>query len=237
VGAAASWIASADPRPVSLLALAVVVAAAGSMPQGVGAALGLLLPVAFGALFGAATGWTIGALALAAFLAREGLPRAAAVVFGLAAALDWRVLAAAPLLSLSREWTGGLAASRRLGLVAAGFAAGVAPIVLLDPSAFASALGRVSEIGPGVGLGNLLSYHGAPPPGALRLLQAASSAVAVFGLLLAGRVTPARALQVAALVTLAALWLDPAPPAVAVAVPLVLLVLSAADAAPGHRDA
>jgi hypothetical protein len=231
VGALAAWLGFPDPRAVSLVALALVVSATMTWSPSVGAGVGLLLPLAFGVVFAASSTWTLGGLVLSALFARGGMAKTAAVVFGLAAALDHRALAAAPLLAATEPVDATLRPGRRLALVACGYLALVLPVVLLDPLAFASALGRPLEIAPGLGLGNLLVYKGAAPPGAAALLKLASVAVSLFGLFLIGRLPPPSALAAAALLSLVALWLDPAPPALILALPLTLLALSAAGAA------
>jgi hypothetical protein len=225
LGALAGWLGLRDPRAASLLALVLVAWAGGRRGLPLGASLGLLLPLAFGVVFGASAVWVAGGLASSAALAGKGSLRAAALVLGATVAVDHRALAAAPLLASGKEPP---RLGRVLGLAACAYAALVLPVALLDVPAFLAALGRPLAFGPGFGLANLLLYRGVPPTAAAVLLAAGAGAAALGGVLLLARATPFAALPAAALASLAVLWLDPAPPAGALALPVALLALSAA---------
>ena len=217
-----------DPRQLSMLMLAfVVVAAASTAAQWAPwtFAVPLLLPLTLGAVFGARSLWTAGGLAVVVILARRGKAAAAAFAFGLAVGLDHGALVAAPLLALVPG--GARPVSRLAGWAAIGYAVLVLPVALLDPRAFLSALTPRLEAGPGFGVVNVLSYGGSVPPGVAAGLGAGALLVAALGLLSLVKTTPALAIPLAACLSLAALWLDPAPPAGALAVPLALLVLAA----------
>ena len=174
----------------------------------------------FAGIFGS---FAVSCLALVVILARRGRTAAAALAFGFTVALDHGALVAAPLLA-----AGGVRpASRLAGWAALGYALLVLPVALLDPPAFLSALTPRLEAGPGFGVANILFYGGSVPPGVAALLGAGTLLVAALGVLAAARTAPGAAIPLAACLSLAALWLDPAPAVGALAVPLVLLVLAA----------
>ncbi len=217
-----------DPRQLSMFMLGLVVVAAASTagrwaPWAF--AVPLLLPLALGAVFGARSLWTAGGLAVVVVLARRGRTRAAAVAFGVTVALDHTALVAAPLLALGSEHPRPV--SRLLGWAALGYAVMVLPVALLGPRAFVSAFTPRFEAGPGFGLTNILLYGGSVPRGVAILLWIGTSLVAVVGVLAVRRMAPASAIPLAACLSVAALWLHPAPAVGALAVPLVLLVLAA----------
>ena len=217
-----------DPRQCSMLMLALVVVAVAST-AGQWApwtfAVPLLLPLSLGSVFGARSLWTAGGLALVVVLARRGRSAAAALAFGLTVALDHGALVAAPLLALGPM--GARPFSRLVGGAAFGYAVLVLPVALLDSRAFLSALTPRFEAGPGFGVANVLFYGGSVPVGVAAILWAGTLLVAALGVLAVGRTAPASAIPLAACLSLAALWLDPAPAVGALALPVVLLVLAA----------
>ena len=184
-----------------------------------------LLPLALGAVFGARSLWTAGGVAVVVLLARRGRTAAAAFAFGCTVALDHGALVAAPLLALGP--VGARPFPRVAGWAVVGYAVLVLPVVLLGPGAFLGALAPRLEAGPGFGLVNLLLYGGSVRPGLVALLWVGTMLVAALGTLAAARAAPASAIPLAAGLSLAALWFDPAPAAGALALPLVLLVLAA----------
>jgi hypothetical protein len=193
------------------------------------AASGLLAPLALSALFG---GRSLGAafgLTLTAWLSSRW-PTLSRLAFGAAVALDHLALAAAPLLALGSP-TGGergrTSRARSLAVVAAGYLALVAPPFLLDPGSAMRAYGRPIEVGPGLGLVNLVSYGGELPESLPALCAWLAAILAVSGLWLGGRCRPEEASLLSVCLCLAVLWLHPAPPAGALALPVALLVLAA----------
>ena len=219
-----------DPRYGSIVALACVVAVAAgrwAAPGGLafGTGVALSMPLSFGLVFGASGLWVVGGLALTGLLGERGRGTWAAFVFGATVAVDPRALAAAPLLGLGP----GMSFGRRLGLAAMGYAVLVVPVLLLDPAAFASAFLRAPESGPGLGLVNLLLYRGSSPGGAALVLGLATAAVAALGGWWVWRSRPGDPWTVAAFLSVAWVWLEPGPPAGALAVPVALLGLAAAS--------
>ena len=229
LGALGGSLGARDPRFWSLVALFCVVGAAArrwaGAPGGLalGAGIGLLLPLSFGVVFGAGGLWVAGGLALAAAASERGRGTLAALVLGATVAIDPRALAGAPLLALDPA----LRFGRSLRLAAVGYAAVTVPVLLLDPAAFASTLAAWPEAGPGLGLVNLLFYRGAPAVGTVAWLHLAAVTVAAVGVVWLWRSPRGDAWSVSAFLSLAVLWLDPAPPAGILVVPVVLLALGA----------
>ena len=150
-------------------------------------------------------------------------------------ALDHRALLVAPFL-LARVAPG----ERRGAATRAAAAYGllVAPVVLLDPAAFAARLGTEGVPGPGLGLFNLLAYRGVEASaGALAL--AALAPLLSAGVVLWLLTRPGPPLARGAVAGLVGLVLAPAVSAEAVALPLVLLGLAAitpADGGPAEAE-
>ena len=185
-------------------------------PLVLGTALGLPVALPLAALMGAwllagqsqAWVWTAGLLA------------------GLAVAFDHRALLVAPLLLVplaghSRAW------HRALAGAASAYVVLVLPVALLDLPAFGASLFQLPIPGPGLGIFNLFIYWGAEDAAVPRALAALSPALAatLTLALLRWRAAP---LVGAGLATLAWIAVAPALSPDAVAVPILLLGLSAA---------
>ena len=222
-----------DLRLVALLALAALAAVAVLRFEGrrrrTALALALLAaPLAIGTVLGSPAALPLAAL-VGAWAAGRRWARAGALA-GVAVALDHRALLVAPFL------LAGVAPGERRGAVtraAAAYALLVAPVVLLDPAAFAARLGAAGVPGPGLGLFNLLAYRGAEASaGALALAALAPlvSAGVVFWIL----TRPGPPLARGGVAGLVGLVLAPAVSAEAVALPLVLLGLAAITPADGE---
>ncbi len=96
LGALTRGVGFPDPRFLGGLAIVVLVCASALRSPAIAPSLALLAPVALGSIFGTRAVLTAGCLALVALLAQVGRHRAAAVVFGVAVAFDFRALAGAP---------------------------------------------------------------------------------------------------------------------------------------------
>jgi glycosyl transferase family 87 len=226
LAAAAHGLGARDPRVVSLvalLALAGAVALALDGPARLAALAVALLaaPLALGSVLGSPAAVSLAALVAAWALSSAGHAGLAGALAGAAIALDHRALVAVPFAAFGqtrpRATRGALAA-------AVAYAAIVAPVALLDVSAFLARASAATSAGPGLGLANLLAYRGA------------EGVAAAFGplapLLTLGAMVwlltqPWSWLARAALATLVSLVLAPAVSANAVAVPIVLLALAA----------
>jgi hypothetical protein len=216
-----------DPRAVSLVALGLL---AGALAVGfVGrrrrAAVSLVLlvaPLALGSVLGSPVALGLAAL-VAAWVSRErGRPVAAAVLCGVAVAMDHRALLAAPFVAAAGAPRARL--PRLAGAGAAGYGLLVLPVALLDPPAFLERLWVPPVPGPGLGLVNLLAYRGAESLAVTLLPVLALLALASLVWLLGRRWAP---LARAGIASLVAIVLAPAIAADAVAVPIVLLALAA----------
>ncbi|HEX9187972.1 MAG TPA: hypothetical protein VGB87_12915, partial [Vicinamibacteria bacterium] len=209
-------------------------------------ALALLsAPMALGTVLGAPAAFSLAVLATAWVAARRGAGFAAGLAAGAAIAADHRAMLAAPFVVLAaEEWprqagrTRPLFLRRALAGGAAAYGLVVLPVALLDPAAFAAALGARAAPGPGLGLVNLLAYRGGEAsPAAFALAAIAPLLAAGLGAWLWSRPWPP--LAGAAIASLGWLVLAPAASPEAVALPLVLLGLAAIDppAEPGRASA
>ena len=222
-----------DLRLVALLALAALAAVAALRFEGrrrrTALALALLAaPLATGTVLGSPAALPLAAL-VGAWAAGRRWALAGALA-GAAVALDHRALLVAPFL-LARVAPG----ERRRAAIRAAAAYGllVAPVVLLDPAAFAARLGAEGVPGPGLGLFNLLAYRGVEASaGALAL--AALAPLLSAGVVLWLLTRPGPPLARGAVAGLVGLVLAPAVSAEAVALPLVLLGLAAITPADGE---
>ena len=228
VGVLTRGLGFPDPRCLGGLAILALVCVAALRSPAIAPSLVLLAPVALGSIFGARAVLTAGCLALVALLAQVGRHRAAAVVFGVAVAFDFRALAGAPLLALGGEPLRG----SWLRVVGTAVVAFVLPVLALDATGFLSTVGAGAPALPGFGLVNLLLYREAPGVGIALVLKLASVLAASAGawwLIRRRAAQPAQVWAIAGLFGLASLWLDPSPPAGAVSLPLLLLALGALD--------
>jgi hypothetical protein len=231
LSALARWAGWWDPRWLALLAVTGLAALCGRLVgAGSPSFLALVLlapPLAIGSVLGSLAALPLLALVAAWLLARAGHARAAGLVAGVAVALDHRSVLAAPLVvdSTPGDATG---RARALAFAALAYVVLVLPVALLDPHSFTERLG-VGKPGPGLGLFDLLAYRGADAS-ALGMALAATTpfvAVAISWLLLERGSGPP--LARAGIASLAGIVLAPAISAEAVAVPLALLGLAAAD--------
>jgi Glycosyltransferase family 87 len=228
LGAAFRGVGLGDPRWLTLIALALVVALVGlclsdpRRPDALGV-LALSLPVVLGAAFGSPV--TLAALLIcAAWLTSRAAP--AGGLLGAAAAVCGPAWAAAPFLCL-RGGRDQPAATRSV-LVA--FAAVLVvlglPAVFPDPRAFLSALSRPDDVTPGLGLANFVLYRGAEnEPFARVLFAMAPLLVAAFVAFWWRRRPVASPEASAALAVLLGLFLFPSISPDAVALPILLAAL------------
>ena len=186
----------------------------------------VLGPLALGTALGLPVAWPLAALVGAWLLAGQGRAWATGLLAGVAVAVDHRTLLLAPLLlaplaGQPRDWR------RALAGAASAYVVLVLPVAVLDLPAFGASLFRLPVPGPGLGVFNLFIYWGAEDAAVPRALAALSPALAVTLTLalLRWRVAP---LVGAGLAALAWITLAPALSPDAVAVPILLLGLSAA---------
>jgi hypothetical protein len=194
-------------RRRTALALAVL-----SGPLALGTVLGSPLALSLAALLGA---WAAG---------RRGAGLGTGVLAGGAVAFDHRALLVAPFLLLRRD--DGRSRTRTVAAALAAYLALVAPVALLDPSAFAARLGRPASPGPGLGAFNLVAYRGAEAStGSLALAAVAPLLLVGFVLWLMRRPWPTLALG--GIASLGGIVLAPAVSPEAIGVPVLLLGLAA----------
>ena len=117
---------------------------------------------------------------------------------------------------------------RRLLPALGAYASLVVPVALLDLHSFAERVLSPNAIGPGLGVFNLLSYRGLESTVPASLLAGVTPLLALVATLALARPAIPAAVR-AGLASLAALVLAPAVMPDAVAVPIVLLGLAAAD--------
>ncbi len=222
-----------DPRVMTLLALGLLLALVARLVQPAERPLALALaglapPLAIGTVFGSPTALPLVALLGSLAMARGGRAFLAGALAGAAAALDHRAWLGVPFLLSPLARGGRVPWPRVLGGVAAGYLVLVLPAVLPDAGAFAAAMRAEGGLGPGLGLANLFLYWAAPDGTfALTVFALAPlAAVLAVGGLLAPRAAPSP-LALAALAVGLGLFLSRGVSAEAVALPLVLLVLSA----------
>jgi hypothetical protein len=185
----------------------------------------LLTPLALGTVFGSSMALPLVALFGAWLATRRGPPWAAGLLAGVAIALDHRAVLLAPLLLVPltdrpRAWkAAGRAAAATYGVL-------VLPVALLDLRAFAAHLFEVPSPGPGLGVFNVFTYYGVEGSVAARALAALTPLVA---LLVTGALLRVRgsALALAGLASLAWVTVAPSLSPDTVAVPIVLMGLSA----------
>jgi hypothetical protein len=228
------WLAVAA---LGLLGLVMAVAATTGGTSGPLLGLALTLPpLALGTVMGSPWAFSLAGLVIAWGLLRQDRPSAAGVFAGVAAACD--PLAIFPALAIvlagpaevGPRWDPEPQASpwKRLLPAVAAYVAFVAPVALLDLPAFASRVLAPGAIGPGLGVFNLLSYRGLEATVPVSLLAAVVPLLAAFATLALARPALPAALR-AGLASLVAIVLAPAVMPDAVAVPIVLIGLAAAD--------
>jgi hypothetical protein len=219
-----------DVRLWGLLALALLAAlvARRGEPGNRVAATGLTLllaPLALGTVLGALVVLALLGLLGAWALARQGPPWAAGLLTGLAVAADHRAALLAPLvlLPLADRPRAGRAA---LAGGALAYGAVVLPVAVLDLPAFVARLLTLPGPGAGLGVFNLFAYSGAEASTAARTLAALTpfAALLLTAALLRRREPP---LALAGLAALAWVALAPTLSPDTVAVPILLLGLSA----------
>ena len=231
-----------DPRWLTLAALSIlglVVAVAATTGGTSGPLLGLALtlpPLALGTTLGSPWAFSLAALTISWALLRQDRPVAAGVCAGVAAACD--PLAVFPALAIvlagpaeaGPRWDPEPQVSpwKRLLPALGAYAALVLPVALLDLRSFAERVVSSHAIGPGLGVFNLLAYRGLESTVLASLLAAVAPVAAAVSTLAFARPAIPAAVR-AGLAALAALVLAPAVMPDAVAVPIVLLGLAAAD--------
>jgi hypothetical protein len=178
-------------------------------------------PLALGTVLGAPAALGLAALLLGFTASERRRDTLAAVLAGLAAAFDHRLVLAAPFVA----WRGGAPreALRPLALALAGYAALVLPVALLDVSSFLERVLASGYDGLGLGFVNVLAYRGAEALAEPLRPIALVAAVAVAAWL---TTRDWSRLARAGVASLTGLLLTPALPAEAVAAPLLLLALA-----------
>jgi hypothetical protein len=184
----------------------------------------LASPLAMGTALGSPDALPLLAVVGAWVLSVRGSVAGSGALAGLALSLDHRAALAVPFLLAA----GGRPRPRALAFAAGAYALVVVPVALVDPGAFGARLLEPRTPGPGLGLWNLLAYRGAEASAAglsLAALAPLAAAVVVLWLLRRG----GSPLVGAALASLAGISLAPALAPDAIALPLLLLALAAAD--------
>jgi hypothetical protein len=233
LAAATSFVLGPDPRGLLLIGLSLLVLAGSWIAGGEAFPLALAValpgPLALGTVFGGPGVLTLGLLAAVILAATFLQPTVAALLAGAAAAIDPWALTAAPIVVGAAARTGRGAGRRAAAAAVAGAAALVVPVVLLDPRSFTASLGLPLQIGPGFGLVDLLLYRGlAPSAGLAWVLAVLLVGTPILGAVALRHVrTEAHVVGLAALLSLAWLWLAPMASPDAVAVPIGLLALTA----------
>jgi len=122
---------------------------------------------------------------------------------------------------MSRPW-------KRMLPALGAYAVLVVPVALLDLPAFVARALAPHTVGPGLGVFNLIAYRGFDPTVLATLLAAVTPLLAVLATLALARPAIPAAVR-AGLAALAAIVLAPTVTPDAVAIPIVLLGLAAAD--------
>jgi hypothetical protein len=235
-------VGARDPRWLALAALSLlglVVAVTATTGGTSGPLLGLALtlpPLALGTTLGSPWAFSVCGLAISWALLRQDRPAPAGLFAGVAAACD--PLAVFPALAIvlagpaeaGPRWDPEPPVSpwRRLLPALGTYALLIAPVALLDPAAFAARVLAPREIGAGLGIFNLLAYRGLESTVTASLLAAVAPLAALAATLALARPVIPAAIR-AGLAALAAIVLAPSVMPDAVAVPIVLLGLAAAD--------
>jgi hypothetical protein len=226
VALAARALGTRDLRLPLVVALAVLGASLWLVLVGRGRRGGLAVawlapPLALGTVLGAPAALGLAALLLGFTASERRRDTLAAVLAGLAAAFDHRLVLAAPFVA----WRGGAPreALRPLALALAGYAALVLPVALLDVSSFLERVLASGYDGLGLGFVNVLAYRGAEALAEPLRPIALVAAVAVAAWL---TTRDWSRLARAGVASLTGLLLTPALPAEAVAAPLLLLALA-----------
>jgi hypothetical protein len=209
---------------LALVLLGVAMARSGGGTAAIGLAL-LLAPLALGTVLGAPGALPLAALAAGWLLAWRGPPWAAGLLAGLAVALDHRAALLAPLLLLPLGRRPG-AVRTALAWSLGAYALVVVPVALLDVPAYAGCLMSLPRPGAGLGVFNVLAYYGVEGSTVAHVLATlAPLAALLVTVVLLRRSRPPLAL--AGLAALTGVALAPALSPDAVAVPILLLGLSA----------
>ncbi len=220
-----------DPRWIVLLALA----AAGALlvrsapAEGRPLALGMVtvvLPVAFGAIFGTPVACAALLVSAAGPASAQSRPVLAGVLLAVAAAMSGLVWAALPFFLLPFFGEESPASIRRRGIafVTTLLALGL-PVALLDPRSFSHALARAGEMAPGLGLVNVVLYLGAENEPVSRMFFAAAPLIVLAVVVWLWRVGGGRPEGRAAVAALLCLLLIPSVTPEAVALPILLAAL------------
>jgi hypothetical protein len=211
---------------LSLAVLAAVLAAVlGGRRRRTALALVLLAaPLAVGTVLGATFALPLAALVGAWAARRLGAGLAAGLLAGAAVALAHETLLVAPFLLVEGDDARGR--TRAVVAALAAYLVLVAPVAALDPGAFAGRLAAPTAPGAGLGFFGLLAYRGAEASAGARALAALSPLLlAAFVIWLLKRPWPA--LARGGIASLGGIVLAPAVSAEAIAVPIVLLGISA----------
>ncbi len=224
------------PALAALAALAALVAmqaTGGPRPTLLAVAL-VSPPLALGVSFGSPLVFALVALVGSWMAARRGRSVMAGLSAGVAVAFDHSAaFAAVPLLLRPQDphlpaapppWS----RPRAILAFVLGYVLLVAPVGALDPQALMARVRDPTEPGPGLGVFNLLAYWGAEAS-AFALALAALSPLLLAMLTLALLRLRTSGLALSGLASLVAIGLAPAAAPDAVAIPLVLLALAAAD--------
>ena len=231
-----------DPRWValaSLLLLGLVVAVAAITGGTSGPLLGLVLtlpPLAVGTMLGAPWAFSVAGLAISWALLRQDRPVGAGAFAGAAAACDPIAVFPALAIALSGPAEAGpswdpdpkVPAWKRVVPAFVAYAAFLLPVALLDPLSFAARVFAPGAVGPGLGIFNLLAYRGLEGSVPALVLAAVVPLAATLFTIGVARPTLPAAVR-AGLAALAAIVLAPSIMPDAVALPIVLLGLAAAD--------
>jgi uncharacterized membrane protein len=231
-----------DPRWLALASLLVLglVGAVAAITGGTsGPLLGLVLtlpPLAVGTMLGAPWAFSVAGLAISWALLRQDRPVGAGAFAGAAAACDPIAVFPALAIVLSGPAEAGprwdpepkVSPWKRVLPAVAAYAAFSLPVALLDPLAFVSRVVTPAPVGPGLGVFDLLAYRGLEGTLPALLFSAVVPLVATVFTIAVARPTFPAAVR-AGLAALGAIVLAPSVTPDAVALPIVLLGLAAAD--------
>jgi hypothetical protein len=219
-----------DGRLLSLLALALSAALLLRLAEERALVLGLLVvaPFAVGVMFGSPVPVALSLLLAAAALARRERDLGAGLLAGAACACSHELVLAAPFVLVGALTP--TRASRALAGLAAGYAALVVPVAVLDPSAYMAFARAPVPFGAGVGIANVFYWRGleeyAATHALFALLPIAVAALWLVALLRARGSDVARE-PLAALFVLLGLVVSRQASAASLAIPLSLIVLGA----------
>ena len=191
---------------------------------------------AVGTMLGAPWAFSVAGLAISWALLRQDRPVGAGAFAGAAAACDPIAVFPALAIALSGPAEAGpswdpepkVPAWKRVVPAFVAYAAFLLPVALLDPLSFAARVFAPGAVGPGLGIFNLLAYRGLEGSVPALVLAAVVPLAATLFTIGVARPTLPAAVR-AGLAALAAIVLAPSIMPDAVALPIVLLGLAAAD--------